>query len=422
MRMGFVVLCMLVLAAFHVHAVAAPRSDTEWQVGTPIVTYYAGPSMTPATARQMAEGGFNLVWCGETELDGVHAQGLRGMLRDGLLIRETVDDPAQAAKLDALIERVKDHPAMYAYYIIDEPSAAVFPALGKLVAYLRERDPAHMAYINLFPTYANNEQLGTAGDTVTAYKDHLRQYLDIVKPDLISYDHYHFTTANGDNDQYFLNLALIREAALNAGLPFLNIVQACSWDPYMRVPNGSEVRFLVYTSLAYGAMGISYYVYYAGGHVGGIAYADGTPTPLHHALRRINREFAAIAGELQPLTSLGVYHLGMVPWGGVGLPADACFTVDPPVPTAEYKPPAPIEGMVLGYFGPQSNPTHVVVVNLDYSQAVVTEVVGPGPLQVFNPRRRVWRPSLDGSRAKVHLMAGGGKLLRLAGGAISPLE
>ena len=104
------------------------------------------------------------------------------------------------------------------------------------------------------------------------------------------------------------------------------------------------------------------------------------------------------------------------------MPGDACFTVDPPVPAAEFNPPAPIEGMLLGYFGAAGDPTHVLVVNLDYTQDVVTEVVGPGPLEVFNARRREWRPASDGSRAKVHLMAGGGKLLRLAGGAISPLE
>ena len=98
-----------------------------------------------------------------------------------------------------LIARVRHHPALYDYFITDEPSAANFPALGKLVAYLRERDPAHLAYINLFPTYANNEQLGTKGDTVTAYREHLRQYVDIVKPGLISYDHYQFSV-KGDND------------------------------------------------------------------------------------------------------------------------------------------------------------------------------------------------------------------------------
>ena len=43
-------------------AVAAPAAAS-WKVGTPIVTYWCGPSMTDATATQMAEGGFNLVWC-----------------------------------------------------------------------------------------------------------------------------------------------------------------------------------------------------------------------------------------------------------------------------------------------------------------------------------------------------------------------
>ena len=142
-----------------------------------------------------------------------------------------------------LIARVRHHPALYDYYITDEPSATNFAALGKLVAYLRERDPAHLAYINLFPTYASNEQLGTKGDTVTAYREHLRQYVDIVKPGLISYDHYQLAV-EGDRQDYFLNLAMIRRAAQDAGLPFLNIVQAATWDKSMRVPTGDEVRYL----------------------------------------------------------------------------------------------------------------------------------------------------------------------------------
>jgi hypothetical protein len=83
------------------------------------------------------------------------------------------------------------------------------------VAYLRERDPAHMAYIDLFPTYASNEQLGTSGDQVTAYREHLRQFIDVVRPRLLSYDHYQFAT-DGDIDGYFLNLAMVRAAAQEA--------------------------------------------------------------------------------------------------------------------------------------------------------------------------------------------------------------
>src|SRR6266480_3027804 len=41
----------------------------QWTVGTPIVTYWAGPPMTDAAAQQMADGGWNVVWCGEKELD-----------------------------------------------------------------------------------------------------------------------------------------------------------------------------------------------------------------------------------------------------------------------------------------------------------------------------------------------------------------
>ena len=187
---------------------------------------------------------------------------------------------------------------MYCYFITDEPSAQAFPALGKLVAYLRERDPAHMAYINLFPTYATNEQLGTTGDQVTAYREHLRQFVDVVQPELLSYDHYQFAT-DGDIDGYFLNLAMVRATAQEAGMPFLNIVQACSWTPSRRVPTGDEMRYLVYTTLAYGAQGISYYVYCCQGHTGGIA----RPTALRPSCTTPSRHSTASSPPSPPSCS-----------------------------------------------------------------------------------------------------------------------
>ena len=193
-------------------SVAADR-DASWKINTPIVTYWAGPPLTDVVAQQMAEGGWNLVWCGEKQLDLAQRHGLRAQLQDALLAPGTLDNPGQRAKLDALITRVRNHPALYSYYITDEPNASAFPALGKLVACLRERNPAHLAYINLFPTYANNKQLGTKGDKITAYKDHLRQYMDVVKPSLVSYDHYQFSK-QGDKPDYFLNLTTPMKRAM----------------------------------------------------------------------------------------------------------------------------------------------------------------------------------------------------------------
>lgn len=387
------------------------KGPTAWKLGTPIVTYWAGPPMTDAVARQMAEGGWNLVWCTQKELDVAQRHGLRAQLHDPLLSPASLDKPALRQKLDALIDQVRKHPALYSYFITDEPSAAAFPALGRLVAYLRQRDPAHLPYINLFPTYASNEQLGTKGDTVTAYQEHLRQYLQIVKPSLVSYDHYQFAK-DGDTPGYFLNLAMIRQAAQQAGVPFLNIVQACTWTPSMRVPGPDEMRYLVYTTLAYGAQGISYYVYCARGHTGGIALPDGTPTPLYHALKSLNRQFVAIASELQPLQSLAVYHAGMMPPGAEPLPKSAPLALDPPVPAMPYRPPDRVRGVLVGSFGHQGRPTHFLVVNLDYKAEATVGLTGPGRLEVFDAAAHTWSAT-EGPRAELCLLPGGGKLLRL---------
>lgn len=413
-------LLMLVMPGFPLRAAdRQEQARPEWKVGTPIVAYWAGPALTDRVARQMAEGGWNLAWCTEKELDVAQRHGLRAQLQDGLLSPASLDDPAKRQKLDALVARVRMHPAVYSYFITDEPAAAHFPALGRLVAYLRQRDPAHLAYINLFPTYANNQQLGTQGDTVSAYREHLRQYLNIVKPSLVSYDHYQFSKA-GDNEQYFLNLALVRQALQQAGVPFLHIVQACTWTPSMRVPTGDEMRYLVYTTLAYGAQGISYYVYCCPGHTGGIALADGTPTPIYHALKPLNREFVAIASELQPLRSLGVYHAGMKPPGAEPLSKDAPFRLDPPVASAAYRRLQPVKGILMGFFGPAGKgqepgkPTHVLVVNLDYQARAATTIVGPEKMEVLDAALRTWS-SAAGNRAPVELPPGGGRLLRLQG-------
>ena len=187
----------------------------------------------------------------------------------------------------------------------------------------------------------------------------------------------------------------------------------------MRVPVPDEMRYLVYTTLAYGAQGISYYVYgHHPGHVGGIADADGKPTPLYHALKVLNREFVAIATQLQPLRSLGVYHAGMVPTGTDPLPKDFPFTLDPAVPAMEYKPATPVKGVLLGCFGPASKtnavakPTHVLVVNLDYNSEAVIGLGGPSRLELFDATTGKWT-SGKRKRVELRLPPGGGKLVRV---------
>jgi len=71
--------------------------------------------------------------------------------------------------------------------------------------------------------------------------------------------------------------------------------------------------------------------------------------------------------------------------------------------------------MLFSYFGANGNPTHVLVVNLDYTRAITTTVIGPEPIEVFNATSRIWSAASGGSRAQVSLLRGAGKLMRLAG-------
>ena len=452
--------CMLPSAVCAGPAADAPGKH--WRMGTPIVSYWAGPMpMTDAVAKQMADGGWNLVWVTQrgaaegvdvldhfrSQLDVLQRHGLRGILSLGYMPRQpeefkALDDPATKAELDAIIEGVRDHPALYAYHLLDEPNAAVFPNLARMKDYLQAKDPTRLAYVNLYPIYATDKQLGTTGETLPAYREHLRQFVDTCKPQLLSYDHYHFAV-KGDGAKFFLNLAEIRQAALAAGIPFMAILQACSWTVNMRIPTGEELRWLAYTTLAYGSQGISWYVYGYPGHDGAMINPAGTyrephiarakgrsvlggpPTPLYYTARELHKEFVAIATQLQPLQSLAAYHVGMLLEGASPLPDDAAFRLDPPVPDKDYA--APVEGFVIGCFGQDGAPTHALVVNLDtrtysgrgqprrdeFLTPVRRALVGPGRLETFDVATSTWS-DVGADRVELRLPPGGGLLVRTA--------
>ena len=454
---------------------AAPPAEP-WQMGAPIVTYWAGPMpMTDAVAKQMAEGGWNLVWVTRrgaakgvdvidhfrAQLDVLQRHGLRGILGLGGVPRDIkkpidIDVPKKKAEVDAIIEAVRNHPALYAYSLRDEPRADMFPNLARMKAYVQEKDPSHLVYVNLLPLGAKPQQFGTEGDRRSAFHEYVRQYIEIVKPRLLSYDHYTFAD-NGDGDTYFLNLVEVRKAALEADIPFMVILQASSWHNIRRIPTGEELRWQAYTTLAYGSQGISWYVYGYPGHDGAMIYPAGTwyndpalaksravlggePTPLYYYARELHKEFSAIASELQPLKSTGVYHVGMLPEGTSPLPKDAAFRLDPPVPHKDYPPlrpcregwpskysAKPIEGFVIGCFGKSQSPTHALVVNLDcrtysgrgherrdeFLKSVRRFIVGPGHLDVFDAKTGKWSNG-DSDRVELRLPPGSGLLVRLA--------
>lgn len=421
------VLLLTVASAFGV----MPKPAGRWTQKDFLITFWCPPPATDENLAAVAAEGFNLTWTPAEGLDVAARHGLRAMLTSDLLKPETLDDAAKRAELDALIARVKNHPALEAYYLTDEPGAGAFPGLGKLVAYLRERDPSHLAYINLYPTYANEQQLGVSADagerakvgqptdsgaiatdsgTVVRYRKHLNQFIETVQPDLISYDHYHFLKETDgrekDGKEYFLNLGMIRSAALGANRPFLNIIQADTIIKTWRLPNANELRWLVLTTMAYGGRGISYFTYWGPKEYNGL-YQDGKPAPLIKDVAALNKEIAKFGPALLELNSIGVYHTAPLPYGGEAIPTNSPVQI---LDDGEF---------VLGLFGQVAQTNAFMIVNRNYKHEVETtvKITLPGrKLQELDRQTGKWTrgKNLGEKRTvKLKLAPSDGRLFRL---------
>ncbi len=299
-----------------------------------------------------------------------------------------------------LLTAFMENEANLGYYITDEPNAHAYPNLSKVVTYIREKDPTRLSFINLFPTYADEEQLGT-----DSYDNHVEQFIDIVKPELLSYDHYHFFNGR-DGNGYFNNLGIIRKWAMRYDIPFCNIIQAIGYDVLdWRIPNENEHRWLVYSTLAYGAKAI---IWFHWDHDWGLTNSP-KRDQLFASIQKLNKEINIIGPVLLPLKSVAVYHTGTVPFGGEPLPIDGLVkSVDNSA------------NLVVGIYKDPSDVDYLMLMNRDYSDSITSTVTlnyRLDELQVFDVDSGIWKQSLNFSESKLvtNLRPGEGKLYKLEG-------
>ncbi len=225
---------------------------------------------------------------------------------------KTLSDAEIERRIKAMLKAGGSNPALKGYFIMDEPSASDFPALGKAVAALRKYAPDKFAYINLFPDYAipgsaPSSQLGTA-----TYTEYLERFVTEVKPPFLSYDNYRVEYSRDLQDRgiaasYFQNLIEVRRVGLKYNLPCLQIVSSNQLQPSQTTPTPANLALQAYTTLAAGFRGVTWYTYYARGYQYSPIGPDGNKTLTWAYLSEINRQVAALAPVLSQLTSSGVY-------------------------------------------------------------------------------------------------------------------
>jgi len=346
--------CLSLLLATCCGLSAQAPADTNF---FPIMAWNSAPN-DPAVLQKMRDCGLTVAgFVSPSALDACHAAGLKAIVSDARTSGydwANVDEAKARQSVASLVSEVGRHPALYGYYLRDEPNAAMFPGLAKVADLIRELSPGKWPYINLFPDYANAAQLGT-----TNYAEHLERFVAICRPAIISYDNYSLMDDGSVRDNYWSNLEAVRAASRKHALEFWNIVLASAHFSYREL-TAADFRFQVYTTLAYGGRGLSYFTYFTPSHGNyrmGPIDQFGNQTPTWYFMQHVNLQIQKLAPTLLQLTSDAVYHFGPLPSGASAPPTNSLLTS------------AGGDTLMAGDFTHRDGTRYVMIVNKDLAKS-----------------------------------------------------
>lgn len=284
------------------------------------------------------------------------------------------------------------------YY--DEPPRAKFENVGRMMQIGREQNPNVLSYANMIPT---------------VNRDLVREWVDQIKPDMLSFDRYPLLVDGQDDPNYFLNWQIIREEGLRADLPTWCFIQTLAFRN-RRTPTASELLWQINVSLAYGAKCIQYFTYWTPDPARGEGFqpalitVDGQRTERYDASKEINNNWLAQVGkQLKPLVSESVMHANESP-----LPEGAAgFTPNDYVRAVEGG------AVILGQFHTRepSAERWLLVANRAHSESTsaVLRMAQPAVTKVarFDPATEEYVRERNATRISVKLEPGEAALLRL---------
>ena len=245
--------------------------DTDYSI-----TYYYGPNADQFTEEEvirMKEAGFDMIPLqrfsrdiekNKEALSLLAKHGLNAALTEGRIadVYYASPEPSQEKVDEVVAEVVADYAEfdnLKEWILCDEPTAAKFSILGKLVDAFRRLDPGRKTFINLLPNYAVPDMLGTED-----YETYLTDFCEIVKPDYLCYDNYEFIGAWDTTQRrglYLSNMEIARKVADKYGLETRVIVLLTKHGPYSYV-SAAEIAWQSNTSLLYGMKGLSFFTYW----------------------------------------------------------------------------------------------------------------------------------------------------------------
>jgi hypothetical protein len=217
--------------------------------------------------------------------------------------------------------------ACWGYRLWDEPATTQFPELRQRAIDIRKRRPGMLDYINLYPNYASEKQLGINPNKGrrakrAGYDEYVRRFVEQLEPAVLCYDNYPiFKPGPGGLsprskihlDLYIENLDTVRKHALQQKIPFWNYFNAVPYGPHTDPTEGQQ-RWQIYSSLAYGAKGVLYFTYgtpdtFEFPRGGGLLDRSGRRTNNWYEAQEINASLKHLGPTLMQLTSEAVFRI-----------------------------------------------------------------------------------------------------------------
>lgn len=199
----------------------------------------------------------------------------------------------------------------WGHMLRDEPNANMYADLEEMFAQYDAAYPGKVPFINLFPIYANADQM-----QVPTYQEYVDKFFSVVKPWYASVDIYPLNVGKSIINNYFVNLDIFATACRNAGVPFGVYIQTVSFAESKRTPTEAEIRWQAYNALAFGSTNIEYFTYRTPdssteNFKDALIGRDNQKTDRWYSARNVNAALAALAEPFMQYTHLGCWGVNM---------------------------------------------------------------------------------------------------------------
>ncbi|MDR0714039.1 MAG: BACON domain-containing protein [Bacteroidales bacterium] len=237
------------------------------------------------------------------------------------------------------IDRLKSHPALFGYFIHDEPRQSDFPEMTARVNKVQALDSAHPCYINLAPclycadatpdSWMPELSCGPAFPEPSPCVRFVQKFIRDVPVPILSFDMYPIwqntvTRKRELQVRWYYTLEVMSSEARKAGKPLWAFALSTAHKnfefPYP-LPTLNDIRLQVYSDLAYGAQCIQYFTY---AHVANDGWQaptgpNGEKQETWYIIKEVNEEIKALSPVFLNATVEWIAHTGEIPAGCTAL-------------------------------------------------------------------------------------------------------